>query len=334
MLAQLLALSPSSLVFLPIILLTSAVLYRVLFTPLRTVPGPLLNRLASLPLYYHSYIGTEATYLHRLHTKYGPIVRIAPNDISIQDPGALHAIYVEKGGFPKAGCYANFDIDGHQSIFSALTKEHRAPRAKAVVSMFAAGVLREKAQKCIEKVAAEFVGRLLEVKEGRKRGGEGKVNVLDLARATAVDAVTGYLFARSYGGLGEGSLGKNEGEQQHLSAGAFVDTFVAVGRFFLLPNTAFKAVEWLSSKLFPDPVVDKSMGLVYQFVDDLVEDTASILAEGQDFEKDTYQRRLLDAGFSKSETKAQCLDLIFAGTDSTGMNLATACWYLSQMPEL
>jgi len=207
-----------------------------------------------------------------------------------------------------------------------------------VVGLFAAGMLREKAQACIERVACEFVGRLRKVIEG---GGAVRVNVLDLARAAAVDAVTGYLFARSYGGLGEGSLGENDGKdggQQHLSAGAFVDTFVAVGRFFLLPNTVFKAVEWLSTRLFPDPVVDKSMGLVYQFVDDLVEDTATdLLAEDQEVQhekEDTYQRRLLNAGFSKSETKAQCLDLIFAGTDSTGMNLATACWYLSQMPEL
>jgi len=339
MLTDLLSLSPSLLFLSSPILLISLILFRrLLFTPLRSLPGPLLNRLTSLPLYYHSYAGTEASYIHALHATHGPIVRIAPADVSIQDPGALNAIYVESGGFAKANCYANFDIDGHPSIFSALAKEHRAPRAKAVVGMFAQGVLREKARAGIEGVAGVFVERLREV---RDTGGKGRVNVLDLGRAAAVDAVTGYLFGRCYAGLREGCSNENgapSSGQQHLSAGLFVDTFVAVGRFFLLPNTAFKAVEWLSMKLFPDPAVDQSMGLVYEFVGDLVEDAAARLESGdgkvQDEEDDTYQKRLLRAGFTKSETKAQCIDLIFAGTDSTGMNIATMCWYLAQMPEV
>jgi cytochrome P450 len=47
-----------------------------------------------------------------------------------------------------------------------------------------------------------------------------------------------------------------------------------------------------------------------------------------------YPGRLMQAGFTKSETRAQCKDLIFAGTDSTGMNLATICWRLSQNPDM
>jgi hypothetical protein len=35
-------------------------------------------------------------------------------------------MYISKGGFPKATCYANFDIDGHKTIFSTTDHEHRA----------------------------------------------------------------------------------------------------------------------------------------------------------------------------------------------------------------
>lgn len=47
----------------------------------------------------------------------------------------------------------------------------------------------------------------------------------------------------------------------------------------------------------------------------------------------TYPARLLDIGISESEARAQCKDLIFAGTDSTGMNLATICFMLAKHSE-
>jgi benzoate 4-monooxygenase len=39
------------------------------------------------------------------HAKFGPIVRIAPNYVSITDPAALAQIYGGKNGFPKGPFY-------------------------------------------------------------------------------------------------------------------------------------------------------------------------------------------------------------------------------------
>lgn len=323
----------------PLLILTLFAIYRLHLDSLSHIPGPLLPRLSSLWLYYHSYHGTEARTIHALHQTYGPIVRISPDDISISSSSVLNTIYVSHGGFLKAACYENFDIDGHASIFSALDPKHRAPRVKAVVGMFAAGAVREKGMVVIEKCAGEFVER---VREARER--QGKVNVLELARSLAVDAVTGYLFGKEYGGLDEHKLTSKDAKDQEensLSAGAFVDTFVAVGRFFLLPNNIFLLIEKLTTRFFPDPVVDASMATVDTFVADVVRSAAADLKVGgvvhdddDQGQRDTYQRRLLLAGFSEHETIAQCKDLIFAGTDSTGMNLATACWHLAKNQDM
>lgn len=94
-------------------------------------------------MYYHSYIGDEASTIHRLHTEYGPYVRVSPNSVDISDPDAINPIYIAKGGFSKAPCYENFDIEGHATLFSALDPEHRSPRAKAVVSMFSTKSIAE-----------------------------------------------------------------------------------------------------------------------------------------------------------------------------------------------
>jgi hypothetical protein len=105
----------------PIILLLLRSLYRIYFHPLSHIAGPLLPKVASLWLYYHAYIGDEASTIHKLHQYYGPYVRVSHKEVDISDADAVPAIYVSKGGFPKAACYAN-----STSSMSASTSSTRA----------------------------------------------------------------------------------------------------------------------------------------------------------------------------------------------------------------
>lgn len=142
------------------------------------------------------------------------------------------------------------------------------------------------------------------------------VNVLNLARSLAVDAVSTHLFRENYNGVSE--------QGPILSVSAFVDAFVAVGRFFYLPNAVFVWLEWIIGKWHADRETNDSMMVVDKFVSNLVANTTP--------KSTTYHGRLLAAGMSESEVKAQCKDLIFAGTDSTGMNVATIMRCLAMYP--
>lgn len=299
------------------------ILHRLLLHPLSPIPGPLLLKLTRLPLLHLSYLGRESTYLTTLFTHSpSPILRIGPNEVLIADGAALAPIYSTNGGFPKAPCYRNFDIEGWPSLFSALGKEYRATRAKSVLPLFATKALRE-GEGRLRGTVAGFVQRL----EGGKRRG-GKVDVLDAARSLAVDVVTGYLFGVSYGGLEEGGMGEGKGgkEERKLSASEFVNAFVGVGRFFFLPNWLFVALEKVSQYLFETKETVESMGRVDGYVRRLVEEANE--------EDGTYQARMLKAGLNKDEVAAQCMDLMFAGTDSSGMNLSTFCWQLAKHAEV
>jgi cytochrome P450 len=288
-------------VFTPLFLLLVRFVYRIYFHPLSHIDGPLLPKVTSLWLHYHAYVGDEASTIHGLHQRYGHYVRVSPNEVDISDADAIPAIYVSKGGFPKAACYANFDIDGHKTIFSTTDAEYRSPRAKAVGPMFSTKALREN-ESAIWGCVDRMVDRLKEEATTKK-----SINVLNLTRSLAVDAVSTHLFHENYDGVSE--------RGPVLSVSAFVDAFVAVGRFFYLPNIAFVWLEWAVTKWAPDRETDDSMTLVDKFVGALVANTTP--------RSTTYPGRLLAAGLSDSEVKAQCKDLIFAGTDSTGMNLAT-----------
>ncbi|EMD88119.1 hypothetical protein COCC4DRAFT_33582, partial [Bipolaris maydis ATCC 48331] len=295
----------------PLLILFIRSIYRVYFHPLAHIPGPILSKLTSLWLHYHAYIGDEASVIHKLHQQYGPYVRVSPNEVDLNDADGIPAIYVSKGGFPKAGCYANFDIDGHKTIFSTTNQEYRAHRAKAVLPLFSTKSLRENEQAiwgCVDCM----VNRLKEEAKTKR-----PVNVLNLTRSLAVDAVSTHLFRENYDGVSE--------KGPVLSVSAFVDAFVAVGRFFYLPNIAFVWIEWAAERWAPNRETDDSMSLVDKFVATLVGNTTS--------KSTTYPGRLLAIGLSDSEVRAQCKDLIFAGTDSTGMNLATIMRSLVLHPE-
>ena len=45
------------------------IIHRVIFSPLRYIPGPALCRITSLWTYYHSYIGDECSQIDELHKR-------------------------------------------------------------------------------------------------------------------------------------------------------------------------------------------------------------------------------------------------------------------------
>jgi hypothetical protein len=294
-----------------IVLVLGNILYSIFLHPIAHIPGPLLPKITSLWLYYHAYIGDESSVIHSLHKRYGPLLRVAPNHVDISDADAIQAIYVASGGFPKADCYANFDIDGHQTIFSTIDPAYRTPRAKAVVPMFSTTSIRNNS-----KALSGCVDRMVLRMRSEAAGGR-PVNILNLTRSLAVDVVSTHLFQLNYNGTEE--------KTKRLSVSAFVDAFVAVGRFFYCPNLVFVWLEWTTEKLFPDEHTYSSMQVVEKFVDNLVNQTSP--------GSQNYPGRLMELGLEKAEVKAQCKDLIFAGTDSSGMNLATLCRYLAMNPQ-
>lgn len=107
--------------FLSFLLTTSALLvayslssavYALTLHPLARFPGPRLCAASRLPLWYACITGHQVQWMHSLHTRYGPVVRYGPNDLSFVDEGdsnaagsAWKAIHGHKKGeteFPKA----------------------------------------------------------------------------------------------------------------------------------------------------------------------------------------------------------------------------------------
>ncbi|RYP85429.1 hypothetical protein DL769_000982 [Monosporascus sp. CRB-8-3] len=118
-----LLLNPS---FLAVACLLSALLYiwRSLASPLRRMPGPAVSLFSSWLLKYHEFCADPTGYIHRLHLEYGPVVRIAPNEVSFASSEAVREIYGSGGsGYDKTEFYNLFTVYGRRTMFSTLNKE-------------------------------------------------------------------------------------------------------------------------------------------------------------------------------------------------------------------
>ncbi|KAF2120489.1 cytochrome P450 [Lophiotrema nucula] len=70
-------------------------LYRLVLSPIANVPGPKLAALTTLyAAYYDVYLPGQYVFkIKELHKKYGPIVRVTPHEVHVNDVEFLDAIY-------------------------------------------------------------------------------------------------------------------------------------------------------------------------------------------------------------------------------------------------
>ncbi|KAF1929947.1 cytochrome P450 [Didymella exigua CBS 183.55] len=124
---------------------------RVFFSSLRHIPGPFAARLSNLSLaiegvkgrrvYVRQLCGTETfsemliildtKALDELHNKYGDVVRVGPNEVSIANWRHLRAIYASPKTVEKdPAFYANASFVGKNNIFQMVNPTEHAARRK------------------------------------------------------------------------------------------------------------------------------------------------------------------------------------------------------------
>ena len=145
-------------------------MYYIYFHPLAAYPGPKLAAASSL-WYFRSHVrGTTPQDILALHNEYGPIVRIAPGELSYVSPIAWKEIYGHKSGgqheFAKDKKYhAGFGKE--QSLLNA-DREYHGELRKQLAHGFSDKALREQ-----EIVIQEFVDLLMQrFREQGQNGGK------------------------------------------------------------------------------------------------------------------------------------------------------------------
>lgn len=76
-------------------------LYAALTSPLKSVPGPWISRFSNRQLKSAVTGGKRIFYIDALHKKYGPVVRISPEEVAVSDIEAFRQIHAVSGGYTK-----------------------------------------------------------------------------------------------------------------------------------------------------------------------------------------------------------------------------------------
>ncbi|KAI6091587.1 cytochrome P450 [Hypoxylon rubiginosum] len=163
------------------------------FHPLSRIPGPLLARATILPEFYYDFIkyGRYTHVIKRMHEKYGPIVRISPNEVHCNDINFVDEIY-SLGGRKrnKTQHYVNCTAIALSEFATVEHDLHRTRRAP-VVRFFSRGMIT-KLESHIHDLVHILCDKLLSsVHE--------PVDLVVAYSCFSSDAISAYCFGETFG---------------------------------------------------------------------------------------------------------------------------------------
>lgn len=89
-------------VFLPVwFVLYYLVPYFITYKHLRHIPGPFVAKFSNVWLALGARKGKKFAWVHWAHERYGRVVRVGFNHVSIAEPEGLQAVYAHGNGFLK-----------------------------------------------------------------------------------------------------------------------------------------------------------------------------------------------------------------------------------------
>lgn len=170
---------------------------------LRQVPGPFLNSLSTLPRIWSVYRGHHHLDDLQLHAKYGKVVRVGPNLISIADTSEINQLYGITTKFVKSPFYdlaSTYDEEGLVPDPFVLRKDkalHSRMKRNAANAYSLNGLIQF--EPWVEPVLSRFIHHLDEYAY------ENRIcNLGDRLKDFAMDAVCNLTFGSDFGYLEKG----------------------------------------------------------------------------------------------------------------------------------
>ncbi|KAH6663935.1 cytochrome P450 [Plectosphaerella plurivora] len=286
-------------------------LWRRLTSPLWSVPGPFSSRFTSLSLRQQEFSANRTSYIHSLHQKYGPVVRIAPNEVSFASYEAVKEIYGSLGsGYDKSPFYDLFTVFGKRTMFSTLDKGNHAKRKRLLADRYAnSNVMKPASLDGIKSLATEFA------RQCGASSGTQSVDIYTALHAFACDGVTHHLFHPH----GTDCL-RNPTDLEMMHQ-VNADDSLASRLLMLHAPTLYNCASAIIDRIVEPRATPLADNFVLQ---------AAAREDPSDFTLLARLRSKLGDALGADDIAAECLDHMVAGIDTTGDVLCFLMWELSQ----
>ncbi|KAI5922634.1 cytochrome P450 [Camillea tinctor] len=298
----------------------TVILFRGILSPLFRIPGPWYTNWTGLVYKYETIKGRGPDYVHTLHKRYGPVVRVAPGSVDFADAEAVRQIHTVKADYVKTDFYNNLPPD-KISLFTTTDREtHRRHRKLLSQPMSENGLksmmpqIEEKVSLAIERMRDEMKTR-------------GAVDVFKWWMFMATDVIGQLSFGDSFHML---ETGKKNKYIEDLEGAGFSGTVttqfpILYQLVSIIPLPAVRAAKAINSRLsaYANQSLERYRAQV--------KSSAEV--------KPMLFTRLME-GFTDGESISQ-LEIvnnaelyIVAGSDTTATTLTYLTWSLCRHPEI
>lgn len=280
-------------------------LYTRLTSPISKLPGPFLTSLTSIPLKYHEFTGTRRTWIHSLHLKYGPAVRLAPNEASFSSLAALKEIYTSQGaGYDRTEFYDLFKQFGTRTLFSTPPKSPHGARKKIFADRYAnTNIMRPETLSALQNRAGVFLQNCL-------NSNKADPDVYVQLHCFALDGATHFLFAPN----GTNSL-ENDDDFKMMEEQTYHESLADNWLAYYSPWLSDLLADWGIRESRPSPLANAYV------LENAGKDGASEISL-------IAKLRAKKADMEELSPAAECMDHLAAGIDTTGDGL---CFLMHQL---
>ncbi|KAK1989049.1 cytochrome P450 family protein [Colletotrichum cereale] len=347
----------SNLIPIVIASITAWLLYHFIIHPLFLSPLskiPVLHwscHISPLWILYTRKTNCQNRTLHQAHRRLGPVVRIAPNELSLDGYDALKTVY--QGGFEKDEWYSIFDNYGVPCMFSTLPSKLHSLRKRPVAAVYAKSFIHASEAAGAQSRAILFsrLLPLLSASASAEPLSPDGIDVFSAFLATTMDFITAYIF---------GLRNATDFIRDRTYRDHWLQLYLARASHAFwpqeLPRLTALCAKVSGGRWKPYPAwVDSANAEIAAWNKKLCK--AASVAEGQKGEDPADEPvvlRALEAGIEKERlangkasllyrttilqkdlsVASEVMDQVLAGQETAGIALTYLAWHLSQSPAL
>jgi cytochrome P450 len=297
-------------------------LYKRYSSPLRQYPGPFIASCSRIWKVWSTWTGHTEQHHIALHKKYGPVVRIAPNELSFSSPEAALAVFQVGKGFHKTDFYGVFPPPENPDIFTETRESVHGIKKRYAATPYSMATMQQSTDR-IEETEQLLIRKLDQFADGYQ--------VADLGD---------YLHFFAFDVLGEVAFSSKFG---FLEAGVDVDKAIKTIDDSQWYNGIVGQVPFLDHFLRRNPLWNFVPFLATKNA--LVTKTAlSQLAKRQNPDNKESYKDLLNSLIEAQKQNPDKLahgdvfaiahGAIFAGSDSTASTMQSFCWNVLNNPRV
>ena len=301
--------------------------YNLYFSPLAKFPGPRLSAISRLPFVNAHIKGKLHDYFCDLHAQYGPIVRVAPDELTTIDASAWKEVYQRRPGLPKDPFARTPPPNGAETLFTAEGHTHARIR-RTFADAFSDKAIREQSR-CVESFVDLLISRL---RRDVVQTGDGSVDIAKYYGYAAIDIMGELCLGESFHSL--------EGNNEHtwimgfFLGAKFGSIRSSLSRFYPLDEI----IAWIFMQM-TSRIRQKNLrfgvDMITRRLDkgDLGSGRSDIISPVIGNMIDPKDAATKSKGITRDELNINLLAMLMAGSQLTTTALAASTYYLITFPE-